>query len=716
MLSLAVTLRKNVRMPIRALKAACALGILSAFVSALSPLMAVAEPVADAHADCIAGTAACLLNLGQADLAIGDFLSAQDNLLAALVSIDDDDHQDLRAEILFSLGNAQVLGDQPEQAKERFLESAAAADQVNDLPTYFRAQLNLARLLIDRDDTEQIPEANTVLHELRSDFLRLPDSAWKAEQLVSLGELYHRADMQTGGTANAGNAISILDKAAAMARRHGDLRSESFAHGYLGSIAERYGDREKALAHTRMAVQKAQQAEALDGLYLWQWQTGRLLEQEPDDIDLAIVAYQQAIDTLESIRPLLARGSTRNFQTAVTPVFFGMANLLLNQHNRMAAGDTATANLEQVRTTIERFKVAEIQDYFDDQCLIGEEQQADLDQLAGDAAVIYPIIFEERLEVLTSYGGEIYRHTTPVRRADLATTVDEFRRELLDTDTQNYRNPGGQLYRWLVGDVADDLRKAGVTTLIFVPDGPLRTVPPAAFWDAGKQQFLIEQFAVANTLGLTLTSPRPIERESTHVLAAGISEARTIDDESFAALPAVPEELAAIQAEYPSTSTFLDEAFEVKPVSDALSEGGFAIVHIATHGEFRDNYRESFLLAYDEKITLDALEETIGRRRYLNDPVELLMLSACETAVGDDRAALGLAGIALKAGARSAVATLWPINDAATAQMVSDFYRQLKHQSLSKAEALQAAQKNMLTSDYAHPWFWSPYLLIGNWL
>jgi CHAT domain-containing protein len=92
-------------------------------------------------------------------------------------------------------------------------------------------------------------------------------------------------------------------------------------------------------------------------------------------------------------------------------------------------------------------------------------------------------------------------------------------------------------------------------------------------------------------------------------------------------------------------------------------------------------------------------------------------LSACETAMGDDQAALGLAGVAIKAGARSALATLWSINDRASSALVMEFYRQLGDSSVSKAVALQRAQLKMLAdSAYDHPAYWSPFLLLNNWL
>jgi CHAT domain-containing protein len=114
---------------------------------------------------------------------------------------------------------------------------------------------------------------------------------------------------------------------------------------------------------------------------------------------------------------------------------------------------------------------------------------------------------------------------------------------------------------------------------------------------------------------------------------------------------------------------------------------------------------------------MDGLERVMKLSRFRDEPVELLTLSACRTAAGDERAALGLAGIAVKAGARSALATLWYINDQASSEMVAEFYRRLAEPDMSKARALQEAQRTLMRDPrYRHPGFWSPFLLIGNWL
>ena len=148
-----------------------------------------------------------------------------------------------------------------------------------------------------------------------------------------------------------------------------------------------------------------------------------------------------------------------------------------------------------------------------------------------------------------------------------------------------------------------------------------------------------------------------------------------------------------------------------------MREEQFTIVHIASHGKFENNAKESFLLAFDGKLTMDRLDELVGLFQFRETPLDLLTLSACETAAGDDRAALGLAGVAIKAGARSALATLWFINDKASSDLVEHFYKQLKDSNISKAQALQLAQLKLIEDPaYRHPGYWSPFLLMNNWL
>jgi CHAT domain-containing protein len=156
--------------------------------------------------------------------------------------------------------------------------------------------------------------------------------------------------------------------------------------------------------------------------------------------------------------------------------------------------------------------------------------------------------------------------------------------------------------------------------------------------------------------------------------------------------------------------------FQLARIEAELSDGGYSVAHFATHGEFSQDHEKSFILTYDDRLTLDGLQEVLGQRDQ-SQPLDLLVLSACKTAAGDDRAALGLAGVAVQSGAQSALASLWYISDAATAELIASFYTALQLPENGKAESLRLAQLELLkTERFNHPSFWAPYLLVGNWL
>lgn len=658
------------------------------------------------HAQTDAGVRFTLsTQLGRLALRTGNGRRAQLSFEVAFAALPANDTGQRRVETLMGLGAAHALNEDFAAAVTAFSQAAVAADTDDNRDGVIAGQFAVARAQLELGDAGAAQAAL----DKAARAMDVPGGVRSTHQQLQLGELYYRLDKEAGSVRNTSEALRLLTAAADQARREHDTRAESFALGYLGAVAERFGDDDKALSYSRLAAARAAQADAPDGLYQWQWQAARALDRKGEP-QLAGAAYQQAIATLEEIRPELTRGSSRNFQKAVAPLFFDMANLLLKQPTATAPAAEVNARLRLVRKTIENLKLAEIQNYFDNDCVIDKEEAAPLDELAIHAAVIYPIIFDDRLEVLISRGSTIRRHTVNVDRQKLTATVREFRLNLERRPTHRYRESGRRLYDWLVGPALEELRRDKVTTLIFVPDGPLRGIPPAALYDGSR--FLIEEFAVSTTLGLTLTNPRPIPRESVRMLAGGL----TVGREGFSPLPGVAAELEEVNRIY-DTTELRDDRFRVGPVTDELSAGNYSVVHIATHGQFNRDFRKSFLLAYDGRITMDILEQTVGLRRFSNEPVELLMLSACETAAGDDQAALGLAGVALKAGARSAVATLWSVYDEATTELVGSFYEHLQDKNMSKADALRQAQLELLKDQrFAHPAAWSPFLLIGNWL
>jgi CHAT domain-containing protein len=184
--------------------------------------------------------------------------------------------------------------------------------------------------------------------------------------------------------------------------------------------------------------------------------------------------------------------------------------------------------------------------------------------------------------------------------------------------------------------------------------------------------------------------------------------------QGFPELPRVADEINSVVAEYPGQPPLRDESFRIEAIRAGLSAPEFSAVHLATHGEFSADHRQSYVLTYDNRLTLDHLQDALGRRG--DSPLDLLVLSACRTAAGDDRAALGLAGVAVQSGARTALASLWYVSDEASAALMAGFYKRLKDGHEGKAESLREAQRALLRDPrYRHPGFWASYLLIGNW-
>ncbi|MBL8249227.1 MAG: CHAT domain-containing protein, partial [Candidatus Competibacter sp.] len=457
----------------------------------------------------------------------------------------------------------------------------------------------------------------------------------------------------------------------------------------------------------------AQQADAPELLYRWQWQIGRLLKTQGDR-NGAILAYQQAVAQLQTIRQDFTsnRGAgAGSFRASVGDAFTELADLLLQRAVQQPTAAAREADLLAARDAMEALKTAEVKDYFQDECVTALQSRiTTLDRPPPHTAVLYPILLLDRLELLLQSPQGIQQITVRVDRAAFTAAVREFRRALEKRTSREYLPAAQQLYGWLIRPLQGSLDAQQIDTLVFAPDGPLRTIPIAALHDG--QNFLIRHYAIATTPGLTLTDLRPFPRQKMQPLLNGLSEAR----QGFSSLDYVQKELAAIHAAY-GGKVLENQDFQLASVQQELKETPYSIVHIASHGQFASDVRNTFLLTFDDKLTLDRLERFMSLSQYRDQPVELLTLSACQTAAGDDRAALGLAGVAVKAGARSAVATLWFINDQATSLLVTEFYRQLQNAKLSKAKALQQAQMQLLADRrYQHPGYWSPFLLIGNWL
>ncbi|WP_258000030.1 CHAT domain-containing protein [Fischerella thermalis] len=520
-----------------------------------------------------------------------------------------------------------------------------------------------------------------------------------------------------------------LATAIKQARSIGDQRSEAYALGALGALYLETKDLDNAQKLTEEAFKIAQTMQLGDIAYLWQWQLGYILRIK-GDIPGAIAFYDQAYDTLQSLRNDLVALNPDiqfSFRDNVEPVYRQYVDLLLLPENR-ASGivnnkqpKTNQKKLQQARKVIEALQFTELENFFREACLQPVPKQIDevVDKTDTTAAVIYPIILKDRLEIILKLPteSELYHYTTNQQANEIEKNLDKLQQLLTQPDRINdVKKLSGKVYNWLIQPLENKLATTNVKTLVFVLDGSLRNIPMAVLYDQQDQKFLIQKYAIALAPGLQLIDPKPLQKRTFNALTAGVSKEREIEDRTFSPLTHVEDELRTIQSAIPKTEELLNQTFTRKNVQNQMQAAPYTVVHIATHGEFSSNAEKTFILTWNQLLKVKDFDKILRLGNSSKSrAIELLVLSACQTALGDKRATLGLAGIAVRAGARSTLATLWSVDDESTAVLMSKFYDELENPTLTKADALRRAQISLLESDEI-PYLWAPYVLVGNWL
>lgn len=514
-----------------------------------------------------------------------------------------------------------------------------------------------------------------------------------------------------------------LQTAISEAQRIGDRRALAYAWGNLGGLFEVRSRLESsaslaqdALKFTREALYLAQPEAVPELAYQWQWQQGRLLVTR-GEIAEAIASYNAAVKTLEKARAdLLAIDSDfqLSFRDEVEPLYRQAIDLLLS-------GKTVDAiALEQALSLVDSLQQAELENFLD--CDLSESVQVEgiLEELDPRAAFISPIVLEDRIEVIYKLPQHpLAHHSQPLNHREVEILVRRLQQNLTQLSREEETLADARrLYDWIMRPLEPQLQQqTNLKTLVFVSDGILRTIPPALFYDG--ERFAIEQYEIALLPTRQLFDPRP-RQQSLRVLAAGIGEAQNVDGIDFAPLPFVENELELIQERAVAKSKpLVNEAFTEESLASAIDTARFPTVHIATHGEFGSEPEETYILAWGERISLNELAPILqiaDRSPSGQDAIELLVLSACETAKGNRRAALGLAGVAAKARVRTTVATLWQVDDLTTASLMVKFYEGLS-EGKTIATALREAQLYILEDLKRRlPLFWAPFVIVGNWL
>ncbi|MGB3756386.1 MAG: CHAT domain-containing protein [Rivularia sp. (in: cyanobacteria)] len=695
----------------------------------------------------------CRINKAQAMQALGLFLKAQKTLISVRENLEKQPNSILKSIGLRSLGDVFRIIGNLDESKQVLLQSLNVASSiqanqeisetlvglgntvriqqeensktsaikyyrqaVNTAPSnsilHLQAQLNILSLLVE---IENLDTAKQLIPQINAELQNLIPSRQSIYTRINFAKTLQKVQDKTIIKKSSQlNIAQILSTAIQQAKTIQDKRALAYAIGNLGKVYEQTTQYKEAEQLTKKALNISNSIRAEDITYQLQWQMGRLCK-EQGDINKALESYHAAWQILKSLRSDLVAIDSKvqfSFRESIEPVYRQYVDLILKSVENNKQGQK---QLIVAREVIESLQLAEIDNFFNSACFntkVVLDNVIDKDNL--QAAIIYPIILPDRLEViiklphssLISYSTSISKNKVEETIQKLRTDIEE--RKIGNDDQAKFH----KLYAWLLQPAEKYLEKSKIDSLIFVLDGYLRNIPPAALYDG--KQYLIEKYSIALSPGLQLYELKPLQKTSLNVLTGGLSEERL----NFPKLDYVEQELQQIKLHVSDAKILLNQEFTSDAVEKQVNKKSYSVVHLATHGQFSSNSDETFLLAYDERIKITELSQWL-RNREENRPkaIELLVLSACETAAGDNEAALGLAGVAIQAGARSTVASLWALNDASTAELMGQFYQELTKPNITKAQALRNAQLTLLKQEeYSIPYFWAPYVLIGNWL
>ncbi|MBD2026999.1 CHAT domain-containing protein, partial [Leptolyngbya sp. FACHB-711] len=546
-----------------------------------------------------------------------------------------------------------------------------AVETSNSPLTQIQARLNQLNLLIAQAEwetaEEQLPQIQQQINQLP-----LTQAGIYAQINFAQSLLKGRGYWSTGSDdALISEIEKILLSARVRAEILSDPRAMSYAIGRLGSLYEVTQQWTEAENLTRRALLQAQSlVNAPEITYLWQWQLGRILKAQMSEKSgaeqikyrtEAIAAYDEAIKTLQLIKADLStidRGEQFSFRERVEPAYRELIELRLQAMPQISLeqqlsrnNDQDNQNLDRARKTLEALQIAELQNFFREGCIDApvialdeviektSNQQMDADGYAAKAAFIYPIILPDQIAVVLKLPRKeqplpLLYYSTKVKQEFVEETLLNLRRQITDPEnsTEPFKEPAQQVYCWLIQPAVALLRSQDIKTLVFVLDGFLKNIPMAVLYDG--QQYLIEQYGIALTPGLSLPDPKPLDRDRLSVLFAGLSKA-----EGFSDLPFVQEEEEQIREilQNGQQHSFASlENFKREDLQERIAEDSFQIIHLATHGKFSSNQDETFIMAADGEVSVTDLEQILRRNQSGSNSIELLVLSACQTADGDN--------------------------------------------------------------------------------
>ncbi|MFW9264835.1 CHAT domain-containing protein [Nostoc sp. CALU 546] len=594
------------------------------------------------------------------------------------------------------------------------------------IPIKLQAQLQRLSLLLDFDKwltaksnlgnthlaaiqtqiNQQIKPSVELILKNASAFSKLPTSQSIYTKLNFANSLNQIPDERLHSV-----AVQYTKSALQTAKGTNEQRLMSNAFGTLGKLEK---EKERTLHYLEQAMALAQSIQAWDIAYEWQHELG-LEYYKQGKYDKALEAYSAATDNVTKVHDNLLPSNADlqfSFQEKVEPVYREFMQLLLASPN---------PNLKRVIQINERLQIAQLENFL--QC--GKLDIIPLNEvknLPSPPTVVHIIDLENSVEVIVqSPDGSFHHHSVDSKlvKASVDNLLEILQSSRLASINKNLIiSPSQSFYDLLIVPIKAYLPPSG--TLVFTLDTSFQSLPIGLLHDG--KDYLIKRYSIAQTLGSRIRPPKFLPKKQLTALIAGLSKIspsfKALNaPEGLKALLRVKQEVEDVKKQTTSSTVLLNEKFTSQALEKQLSTNDFSILHLTTHAQFSSDAQRTMFFTWNKPITVLEFDNLLKLNAQTNeDGIELLVLSACQTAKGNKRSALGIAGVAAQAGARSTVATLWKVDADSTALLMEEFYRNLKS-GTPKAEALRQAQLNLMSnSKYSHPYFWASFLLVGGWL
>jgi CHAT domain-containing protein len=706
-----------------------------------------------------------------------DVVQAEQLLSTALEQAQKNTWLDLVTRIELYVGQFYDREQDRTQAQSYFLDAKKHAEQIHDQTLVVSSLYQLAKLAIENSDAKL---AWTQLQQAKTLLTALPINPVSSQLWLNVGYQTLQLHLLAPNSDYLGSAFDSLDKALTQSKQFKLHRTQASALKHLATMYKQQQRPQEAVKLLLEGISIAQKDEANDVLIDLEWQLGQLYQAGHNQSE-AIAAYRRAVKHIESIRldiPVSYEKGRSSFRDTFAPIYLALADLLLQQ-SVTANPQQQQILLAEAQNSIELMKKSELEDYFQSRCDISATP-INLKKTDSHAAAIYPISLADRVELIVYTADGLRRFSSPVPAKELEQQARLFSSNLRNyIDFQQSKIQAQLLYQWLISPIQTLLKQQQIDTLIYIPDGALRLVPLAALYDGKK--FLLEDYAIVTSPGMSLIEAEATTYQKQEILLAGMSiPGAVVNDlpesllgnlveaiptkteekrgltrdlkrwigrgqkreltgaekdqktrelrellkkpmvveklQQLLALPGVDSEIKQL-ANQNDMPYLLNENFSLASFTEALTAQSHKVLHIASHGFFGSTAEDSFIMTHDRILNLNQLESLLNSDYFKLHPIDLITLSACQTAEGDDRSPLGISGVAIKSKVHSALGSLWPVSDEATAQLMTHFYQALKKPNQTKAKALREAELSLLAKkEFTNPSFWSPFILVGNWL